>query len=418
MTPGILYISYDGMLEPLGQSQVFAYLERLAPERRIHLISFEKSTDWRNEPKRALLEQRIAAAGIHWHPLTYHKRPTAPATAFDIAHGTGVALSLAVRHRLSIVHARSYVPALIALAVKRATGARFLFDMRGLWADERVDGGLWPKEGRLYRTTKKIERQLLLAADQVVTLTRASVPELRRIVGDSNCEKPIAIIPTCADLDRFRPCKTGERPFTLGFVGSASLWSLFDEVLAIFTEVRLRRPDARLLVVNRGEHDFIRARAVAHGVAEQSVEVLSADHRDVPALVNRMDVGAAVRRASYSQISCAPTKLAEYLGCGIPVIVNARIGDAADIVERKKVGVVLPDFGPASIRAGVERLFATLDDPSLAARCRNTATDLFSLDQGVAAYDVIYHDLATRTGAPAANSNLSQPSRVTTGKNS
>ncbi len=29
--PGILYISYDGMLEPLGQSQVVGYLEKLAP---------------------------------------------------------------------------------------------------------------------------------------------------------------------------------------------------------------------------------------------------------------------------------------------------------------------------------------------------------------------------------------------------
>ena len=34
------------MLEPLGQSQVLAYLERLAPDRRIHLISFEKPADW------------------------------------------------------------------------------------------------------------------------------------------------------------------------------------------------------------------------------------------------------------------------------------------------------------------------------------------------------------------------------------
>ena len=42
----ILYISYDGMLEPLGQSQVLAYLKRVAHGRRIHLISFEKSEDW------------------------------------------------------------------------------------------------------------------------------------------------------------------------------------------------------------------------------------------------------------------------------------------------------------------------------------------------------------------------------------
>ena len=42
---GILYISYDGILEPLGQSQVLSYLEKLSKKRVVHLISFEKHSD-------------------------------------------------------------------------------------------------------------------------------------------------------------------------------------------------------------------------------------------------------------------------------------------------------------------------------------------------------------------------------------
>ena len=45
MKPSVLYITYDGLMEPLGQSQVLAYLERLAPGRRIHLLSCEKTDD-------------------------------------------------------------------------------------------------------------------------------------------------------------------------------------------------------------------------------------------------------------------------------------------------------------------------------------------------------------------------------------
>src|SRR5436190_11644208 len=71
--PGILYVSYDGMLEPLGQSQVVAYLEKLAPGRRIHLISFEKSRDWQDKARRQAMRERLAQAGIAWHPLRYHK---------------------------------------------------------------------------------------------------------------------------------------------------------------------------------------------------------------------------------------------------------------------------------------------------------------------------------------------------------
>jgi hypothetical protein len=126
-TSGVLYISYDGMLEPLGQSQVLAYLKRLAADRPIHLISFEKADDWANTTERERIPQGIAAAGIIWHPLRYHKRPTAVATAWNIACGITLGHCLFLRYRLAIVHARSYVPAVMALALKRLTVVKFLF---------------------------------------------------------------------------------------------------------------------------------------------------------------------------------------------------------------------------------------------------------------------------------------------------
>ena len=85
MTVGVLYISYDGMLEPLGQSQVLSYLWHLAVDREIHLISFEKADDWGNTSIRENLARDISAMGIVWHPLRYHKRPSALSTAWDIA---------------------------------------------------------------------------------------------------------------------------------------------------------------------------------------------------------------------------------------------------------------------------------------------------------------------------------------------
>ena len=205
MKPGVLYISYDGMLEPLGQSQVLAYLKRLAVGRRIHLISFEKAGDWANAVERERIASDIAGAGIAWHPLRYHKRPSALATLWDIACGIGVGLWLVLRHRLRIVHARSYVSSVMALALKRLTGVKYIFDMRGFWADERVDGGLWPRSGRMYRVAKGFERRFLLAADHVVSLTHAAVREMQRFDYLQGRMPPVTVIPTCADLARFTP---------------------------------------------------------------------------------------------------------------------------------------------------------------------------------------------------------------------
>jgi glycosyltransferase involved in cell wall biosynthesis len=394
VSPGILYISYDGMLEPLGQSQVLAYLERLADGRRIHLISFEKKEDWQDRARRESLARQIEAAGICWHPMRYHKRPSAPATAFDIAAGSILAIRLARRHRLGIVHARSYVAGVIALAVKRASGAAFLFDMRGFWADEKVDGSLWPAGGRLYRAAKSMERRLLLAADHVVTLTHASQKVLRRLPYLSSHPVPITVIPTCADLDRFAIQGPPQRdPFVLGYVGSVGTWYLFDEMLRCFQVLREKRRGARLLIVNRGSHPQIHQALDAHGIARDAVDVVESDPQGMPALIARMSAGMALIKPAYSKIASAPTKLAEYLGCGVPCLGNAGVGDVQQILEGHRVGVALRGFSEADLQSGVDRLIELSEDPSTPERCRKLAEELFSRDQGVASYAQIYQAL-------------------------
>ena len=393
--PGVLYISYDGMLEPLGQSQVIAYLERLTDDARIHLISYEKPADRADKAKFSALRERLERAGIAWHPLTYHKTPTVPATLFDIAQGMVVALWLAVRHNADIVHARSYIPALIAWVVKLLTGAKLLFDMRGLWADERTDGGIWPTGGRIYRSVKRLERTLLIGSDHIVTLTHASkdVIEAFPYLG-SRPHAPISVIPTCADLNRFTPgVGATVKPFTLGYLGSIGTWYLFDEVLACFALLRARRPDARLLVVNRNEQALVRTMANQAGIPEDALELTSADHADVPDQVRRMSAGAAIIRPVFSKIASAPTKLAEYLGCGVPCLGNTGVGDMEAILEGEGTGVALRDFSPASRSAAVDRLLVLVDDPSTSARCRSVALNHFSVEQGADDYRAVWQSL-------------------------
>ena len=232
MTQDVLYISYDGMLEPLGQSQVLAYQERLAKDFKLHLLSFEKPEDWADLKARDAVAERMALAGIHWHPCRYHKRLSALATAYDILVGSVTGLWLVSRYRIQIVHARSYVAGVMALILKKLTGVCFVFDMRGFWADERVVGGLWPRGGRLYRVAKWFERQFLLNADHVVSLTHAAVLEMEKFPYLAGRMPPVTVIPTCADLARFCPQPAIKKEFLLGYVGSAGTWYEFDATVA------------------------------------------------------------------------------------------------------------------------------------------------------------------------------------------
>jgi glycosyltransferase involved in cell wall biosynthesis len=401
---GVLYLSYDGMLEPLGQSQVVAYLERLAASRVVHLVSHEKAADWDDAARRAAVAARLARAGIQWHPLRYHKRPAALATAFDILAAASVGAWLVLRHRLGIVHARSYVAAVSALLLK-PLGTRFLFDMRGFWADERVDGGLWPREGGMFRVAKWFERRFLLHADHVVSLTRAAVREMSAFPYLAGRMPPVTVIPTCADLDKFHPvARATADGFVLGYVGSVGTWYLFDDVVAAFRELRALRPDARLLVVNRNEHAHVRDRLAAAGIAAESCELLATDHAGVPAAIARMDAGIFFIKPVFSKQASAPTKLAEFLGCGVPCLANRGVGDLADILEGEGVGVAVDAFDAGTLRAGLERLLALAAEPGIAARCADAARRHFSLERGVEAYAGIYEslDAPRRRSAEAA----------------
>lgn len=391
MSAGLLYISYDGMLEPLGQSQVIAYLERLAGDFPITLISFEKAEDWADEARRSAIRERLSKAGIDWRPLRYHKAPSAPATAYDIAAGAVLATYLVRRKGIRLIHARSYVAAAMAVAAKRLTGADFLFDIRGFWADERVDGGLWPRDGKLFRAAKALEKNFFRAADQIVTLTRASKAEIERFDYLSGRVPPIAVIPTCANLDRFTIQRPPVRdPFVLGYVGSVGTWYLLDEMLEVFKCVQRRDKSARMLIVNRGGHDMIRARLAAMGIADSDVELTAASHEEMPGQIARMSAAMALYAPSYSRIATAPTKLGEYLGCGIPCLGNADVGDVADILDGGGVGVTIDGFSAAQLASAADRLMDLAAAPDIQQRCRAVALEHFSLDEGVARYARLY----------------------------
>ncbi|MBD7988321.1 glycosyltransferase [Luteimonas sp. Sa2BVA3] len=396
MSVGVLLISYTGLLEPLGQSQVLAYQENLASERPVHILSFERPIDLADRAKVEAVRRRIRAAGIHWHCLRYHKRPSTLATLWDIGWGAALGIRLARRHGLGIVHARSYVAGIMALLVKKAVGVRFLFDMRGFWVDERVDGGLWPRNGRMYRVAKWFERKLLIDADHVVSLTHAGVTEMAGFDYLQDRAPPMSVIPTCADLARFSPvADSKDEPFTLGYVGSAGTWYLFDAAVAAFGVVRRLRPDARFLIINRDAHAYIRERLDAARVPEDAVELMQASHTEVPAQMRRMHAGVFFIKPVFSKQASAPTKLAEFLGCGIPCLSNTGVGDMAQVLVGDRVGVAVDAMDPAGLESGVSALLDLCGEQDVAERCVASARRHFSLDEGVKRYRTIYEAMAS-----------------------
>jgi glycosyltransferase involved in cell wall biosynthesis len=378
----VAYISYDGVGEPLGRSQVLAYLTRLAPEYDITLISFEKSFD-----DNLAISDELTALGIRWLPLRYHRRPPVVSTLLDVLAGVRALVAVARAGRPAVVHARSYVPALIAQLARSATGAKLLFDIRGFWADERVEGGIWPEGGILYRIAKRCERWFFSRADAIVTLTRASIPQIREWLGPRDVE--IDVIPTCVDLDRFssRPARD-DGPHAV-WSGSIGTWYRFD--LAAPAAQALSMP---LTVLSR------QTELAASVLDGYPAAVRSVAPEEVPSQLFAGDVGLCLIRSSFSKTASAPTRFAEYLATGMPVLVTRGVGDLEAIVTDDRVGVVLRSEDEQSIRQAADQVRSMAADPEVRERCRRCARARFDADAGATAYAAIYRRLTPPAAGP------------------
>lgn len=408
----VLYISYNGMLDPLGQSQVIPYLKELSGAGvQFTVLSFERPGAYTRPGIETCEELRreLAASGIDWHWLRYHKTPSLPATSYDVLAGIRYGSRLVRRKQIEMIHARSHVPATIALRLKRRFGIKMIFDVRGLMADEYVDAGHWQKNSVPYRITKSAERRALAGADGIVTLTERIWPIIKEWEGLRNHNVAHEVIPCCADLElfRFSPEDRDRRRAELGlqdrfvivYSGSIDGWYLTESMADFFVILRKQRRDAHFLWLTPARHDRISTLMPARGVGEDDYTVLASTPRDVPSYLSAADAGLAFIKPCFSKLASSPTKYAEYLGCGLPLIINEGVGDSESLITDERVGALVRDFDEreyANAAAAIESIAGQPEQTRR--RAREVAERLFDVRRvGAERYAHLYESVLNNT---------------------
>lgn len=405
----VLFISYNGMLEPLGQTQVLPYLRDLAKRGvKFTLLSFEKSRAFTPDGQRecAELKKELLDNGIEWHWLRYHQKPSLPATIFDVLAGIRYASRLVQQNRVELVHARSYIPATIALALKRKFGIKMIFDVRGLMAEEYVDAGHWPKGGLRYRLTKATERRLFAATDAVVTLTERIWPIIKEWNGLKDRDVHHSVIPCCVDLSSFRfnedararlraELKLGHR-FTFVYSGSLDGWYLTEEMADFFASVVRKRKDAHLLWLTTGSSERVRQLMTARGISEDHFSIRAVAPKEMPSYLAAGDIGLSFIKRCFSKLASSPTKNGEYLACGLPILINSGIGDSDVLVNESQAAISINDFNDREFDDAWAAIQKLVNDPNIKAKARVAAEQAFSLDTvGAERYARLYEALLT-----------------------
>lgn len=398
--PHVLYLSHEGMTDPLGRSQVLAYALELARMGfRFTVVSAEKPD--RYAAARQEVEAAIGGLPVAWRPVPYANRPPFVGPWRTLRRIEREARNACRDDRPDLLHCRSLLMARIGQGLARYWKAPWLYDMRGFWPDERAEGGVWPPShpiyGPLYRYFRAEERRLEREADHVVTLTERARDIVQERTGRP--AESMSVVPCCVDLEWMQASRPEsvralrqelelpEGQPVIGYLGSLGGWYLAREMFDCFAAWRARRP-MTFLVVTTDAPERVFALAEAAGLSRDDLRVRAASRADVPDFVQLMDAGLFFIRPCYSKQASSPTKLAEFLAAGKPVVTLGGTGDLDAQLAGRPFACVLRK----TTAAEYERAFAALPalttaDPAVA---RSFAAENYSLMMGAERYAEAY----------------------------
>lgn len=412
MSNHTLYLCYFGLREPLVQTQVLSYIREIKKIEglKTSILTFEPDfrEKWSEEEIRNEKE-KLAAEGIDWYALPYHKSPSVPATVYDTFCGALFARRLIKEKGVNILHARVHVPALMGAIAKRLTtkNVKLLFDIRGFFPEEYTDAGRWKKDGRLYHAVKKVEKWLLKVSDGFVILTEKG----KKIMfsenenGAQNAAKPIEVIPCCVDFKSFDGVGENTRRrmreklnltdrYVIIYVGSFGGWYMTDQMLEFFASARKHNPKAFALILTQREQDKIAEKLKNIGFADGDFLVTKSSPSEIPEYLSAADIALSFIEACYSKQASSPTKIAEYLAAGLPVVLNPGVGDLDELVTEDKVAVSVGNFTEENYLRALKEADQLRAEKDFAEKCRQSAKNRFDLyEVGGKRYRRLYESL-------------------------
>jgi len=397
----VLYISHDGITDHIGKSQVAPYLLGLgASGYEITVLSNEKNLiSGEIKEYKALFKD----SSIKWHINSYSNKIPIFSPLLTSFRQYLLAKKVCKNTEFNMIHSRCYISTIIGFFLKRhLENIKLLFDLRDFWIDTRIETR---NLGFLYRILKIIEGKLFRNSDYFICLTENAKKRIISMCKDFNCSSEVKVIPCCADLTLFdsnnvddkeiellRRKEGLENKFVLSYLGSLGSDYLLKQMVETFKILKsIRRESKFLFISNNGEEQVIKE-FKNQSLSKEDLVFRTLKRKDVPKYLKLVDLSLIYIRPSESKIGCSPTKLAELLGMGVPVIANSGVGDLNEILSMEtNNSFCLKSFKIKDIEYSLSQFLNKRIDKK---RIRDFALINFSLEVGIERYQEVYKTLS------------------------
>jgi glycosyltransferase involved in cell wall biosynthesis len=255
---------------------------------------------------------------------------------------------LCLLKRPQVIIARNVVATTMALKVKSFSSIqKICFDGRGAIAAEwhEYNVGVHPK---WKAAIEAWEKKAVMKSDFRIAVSEKLVTYWTNKYGYTGSE--YVVIP-CTLNSRFRPMSANSESrllareglefssedILLAYSGSTAGWQSFSLLREALAGLLAQGSHIKILFLSPEDENISRLEKEYPG----RINRRWVKHHDVPATLAACDYGILIREESVTNEVASPTKFAEYLSAGLPVIASAKIGDYSDFIIHNRCGFLL-----------------------------------------------------------------------------
>ena len=232
---------------------------------------------------------------------------------------------------------------------ERGKIAKVCLDGRGAYAAEWEEYRVVDDE-RLIEQCRPLEADALHRSDMRISVSRALVKHWKARYGYAGSS--YVVIPCTLGIDIIDPVgqdqnavraelgwSTGDR--IMVYAGSTVDWQSLELVEKQLVPLLAAEPSLKLLFLCEESPETI---SLMKKFPDQ-VERRWLRHEQVRRFLMACDIGILLREDSLTNRVASPTKFAEYISAGLPVLISPYLGDLSDLVMEHRLGLVVAEDG-------------------------------------------------------------------------
>ena len=380
----IIYITNNGVLEALGNSQILSYIYKLAQNYDITLISLEKKEDLQIIDYQ-ILKKKLIQKKINWIPHKYYnyRNPLNYITFFLIFFRV---LTLILRGN-KLLHIRSFVPGIIIYFCSFLLKIKFIYDSRGFWINEKIDR-LNYKNTFILNILKKIDKFLYINSYKNIFLTH----EAKNIISKkyTTTKNKNIVITTSSSFSKFEPKKNkNNKKIKFLYLGTTDGAYNFDKILLFIKNIENKNLDFCLDIFSNDNKNRIINKIENFNLSQKNISINSIKNSLISKIIKEYDFLIFYCKNNYSIKASMPTKISEALLSGVPIICNEFNNDIIYYIRSYNIGI-LTDFKNNNFDNLLCSIKNFKNDKSHLNRCRKVGEKYFSLDSAVNSLSNIY----------------------------